>query len=80
MKATQIEFVPSVGYVHTTAFGGLEESCTSWVKVQSERHANRLIPLLGWYGRDCSAPGSFFRHTYYDRTNKRLVTRAGYDV
>lgn len=79
MKATHIELVPSVGYVHTTLYK-YEDTWTSWVKVQSERHANRLIYLLNWFGTECSGPGGFYRRTYYDASTKRLVTNAGYDV
>ena len=80
MKATNIELVPSVGYVHTQVYDSFGDTWTSWIKVKSERHANRLIPLLNWYERYCGGPGQFYRSTSYDPKNKRLVTRAGYDV
>lgn len=80
LKPTTTELVPSVGYVHTTVFGGCEESWTSWVKVQSERHALRLIALLDWYSSPCGYAGGFFRSTYYDKKSKRLVSSAGYDI
>ena len=78
MKATHRQLVPSVGYVHTKEYGD-GETWISWVKVQSERHAERLIPWLHWNEQFGSA-GCFFRHTWYDSKNKRLVSRAGYDV
>ena len=80
MKASSIELVPSVGYVHTRFYSKDQDTWTSWVKVQSERHAYRLIPMLNWYERYCGGPGQFYRTTVYDAKNKRLVTSAGYDV
>jgi hypothetical protein len=79
MKATSIQLTP-VGYVHNQTYSRDCDTWTSWIKVKSERHANRLIPLLNWYERVCPGPGQFYRSVWYDEKNKRLVTSAGYDV
>ena len=76
-----VQFIPSAGYVHSNDYGSDGESWTSWIKVQSEKHAYRLIRVLNWYETPYGDyPGRFYRSTWYDSKNKRLVTRAGYDV
>lgn len=75
MAKKSVELVRGV-YVHTKDFG---DSKWQHVKVQSEKHAERIVGLLGWYEYRGSA-GRFFRHTWYNPSRKQVVSRCGYDV
>lgn len=64
-------------YVHIKEFGG--GSYFQHVKVQSERHAERLCGKLGWHETSRGA-GQWFRHTWYNSNKKQLVSNCGYDI
>ena len=50
----------------------------AWIKVMSERHANRMAALMDWH-EYYGGPGRPFAHVWYDAQAKRLVKSFGWD-
>ena len=65
--------------IHAKYWSDDEDAGQAWIKVMSERHADRMASLLGWYSYKRGV-GRPFAHVWYSARKKRLVISFGWDI
>ena len=74
----EIRYLQGVA-IHTHYWSDDFDGGRAWVKVMSERHANRVASRLNWYSYNLGV-GRQFADVWYDPRGKRLVISFGWDV
>ena len=75
----EIRYLQGVA-IHTRYWSDDCDGGWAWVKVMSERHADRMASLLGWYSYKARGPGRPFADVWYNARRKRLTISFGWDV